>query len=194
VLAVLDTEITAWEGSLARRWSGPGEAMEIVEIGAVKLDAGRGMAELESFEALVRPRINPALDAYFVRLTGITQADVDARGTDFATALAAFVRFLGRDGAGGGVGAVVSTGSDGFAIEENCRLNGLAFPFARGLFHDITDDLARMLGRERRAVESSGLPELLGFPRPGPAHRALADARCVACALAVLQGRGRLSA
>lgn len=188
VLAVLDLEITAWEGSLARGWTGPGDAMEIVQIGAVKLDAAHGMAETASFEVLVRPRISPELSDYFVALTGITQADLAAKGTDFASALDVFVRFLGDD-----AGAVVSTGSDGYALEVNCRLNGLRFPFRPGFFHDITDDLARMMGRTRKGLESSRLPEFLGFPPPGRAHQALADSRCIARALAILERMGKIT-
>ena len=43
-VVVFDTEFTAWQGSMERGWSGPGEHKEIVQIGAVLLDA-RTLAE-----------------------------------------------------------------------------------------------------------------------------------------------------
>src|SRR5882762_1688961 len=63
-VVVYDLEYTAWEGSQARGWSGPGEHREVVQIGAVRLDPHRGWAETASLARLVRPRINPRLSAY----------------------------------------------------------------------------------------------------------------------------------
>ncbi len=37
---IFDLEFTAWEGSVAHRWSRPGEFTELVQIGALKIDAG----------------------------------------------------------------------------------------------------------------------------------------------------------
>jgi hypothetical protein len=62
---VFDLEFTAWEGSVAARWSRPGEHTEVVQIGAVKLDAER-LTIVEEFAMLVKPRVNPALSDYLV--------------------------------------------------------------------------------------------------------------------------------
>ena len=80
VIAVYDLEYTSWEGAHQRDWSGPGEHMEIVQIGAVKLDGGKELKEIGGFEILVRPSINPRLSDYFTGLTGIEQADIDGNG------------------------------------------------------------------------------------------------------------------
>ena len=61
-LIVMDLEWTAWEGARQRTWSGPGEEMEVVQIGAVRLADTPGLEELGAFEILVRPRINPTLE------------------------------------------------------------------------------------------------------------------------------------
>lgn len=185
VVVALDLEITAWPGSLARYWSGPGEAMEIVQIGAAKLDARNGFTEVAGFDVLVRPKINPLLSDYFISLTGITQADVDAKAVDFKIAMERFIRFLGE-----GTGAVLSTGSDGHVLEVNCKLNGVPFPYPSSLFHNIGPLLARAIDRER--VQSSDLPSLLGFPAPGRPHQAYTDAQCVAGALQVLRRQNRI--
>lgn len=89
---IFDTEFTTWEGALQRRWSGPGEFREIVQIGAVRFDAGN-FAVIESMELLIRPVRNPVLSGYFVKLTGITQQKLEREGTSFADGLQRFLEF-----------------------------------------------------------------------------------------------------
>ena len=69
-VVIFDLEFTAWEGSMESRWMRPGELTEIVQIGAVKLDAA-SLKEVDAFEMLVKPRVNPVLSDYLVSLTGI---------------------------------------------------------------------------------------------------------------------------
>jgi inhibitor of KinA sporulation pathway (predicted exonuclease) len=81
-LTIFDLEFTAWEGSLARQWLGPGEFKEVVQIGAVRLN--RESLDIEaSFDCLVHPRINAELSGYFENLTGISNARLMERGVDF---------------------------------------------------------------------------------------------------------------
>jgi inhibitor of KinA sporulation pathway (predicted exonuclease) len=77
---VFDLEFTAWEGSMAARWSRPGEFTELVQIGAVRLNADT-FEELGAIDLLVRPRLNPVLSDYFVELTGIGNVEMAARGS-----------------------------------------------------------------------------------------------------------------
>jgi len=186
IVAVFDLEWTAWEGSQARRWGGPGEEREVVQIGAVRLDAARDFAETACFDVLVVPRINRLLSDYFIELTGITQQAVDSDGMAFADALAAYGAFLGAD-----TEAVYSFGGDQNVLEHNCRLNHIPFPFSGDLFFDAMVPLARVLGRPPCSFISSDLPALVGFPPPGAAHQALGDARCIAEAFRVLRRDGR---
>jgi inhibitor of KinA sporulation pathway (predicted exonuclease) len=187
IIAVFDLEWTAWEGSQARRWQGPGEEREVVQIGAVKLDAGRGLAETASFEVLAKPRINRLLSDYFTKLTGITRQAVDELGLAFPNALNDFHRFIGVD-----TGAIFSFGLDRGVLAHNCRLNDIAFPFAPDIFHNAVPSVARALGLEPEPLISSDLPGLVGFPPPGAAHQALGDARCIAEAFRILRREKRL--
>lgn len=186
-IVVFDLEWTAWEGSKARDWSGPGEEMEIVQIGAVKLDGACGLAETGGFEVLVRPHINPGLSDYFTGLTGITQAMVERDGIAFADALAGFAAFVGAD-----TDAVLSFGMDPDVLAANCRLNHVAFPFAPDLFRNVAPALAAALDAAAGSFSSSELPRLAGFAAPGAAHNAIGDARAIAEALRILRARGRL--
>ena len=175
-LVVLDLEFTAWDGSLARRWTGPGEYREIVQIGAVTLAAEPGFPEIGALERLVRPRINPILSRYFIDLTRISQDQVDDRGVAFPVALDEFAAFIAS------CPVIVSNGEDFDVIAENCRLCGLDFPFAPDRFLNISPVLAKLCGVGHH-VGSGELPGILpDVPQLG-AHNALADARMVAQAL-----------
>ncbi|MFQ5765051.1 MAG: 3'-5' exonuclease, partial [Rhodospirillales bacterium] len=179
-----DVEWTAWEGSRQRDWRGPGEEKEIVQIGALKLRADT-LAETDALDVLVRPRINPALSDYFIRLTGITQAELDAAGVDFADGLESLKAFVGE-----GVRAVYSMGTDYTIIRHNCALAGLSFPFDEGLFVNLREDLARTVGDEIAGTDSSDLPAAMGFAAPGAAHQGVHDCRCIAETMRILRTQG----
>ena len=173
-IIIVDLEYTAWPGSLERSWSRADEHREVVQIGAVRLDAGDGFTELAALNILVRPQRNPVLSDYFVALTGITNQRLAAEGTELATALDALAEFA--DGA-----PLHSNGPDGLVIIENCALIGIDNPLPQENWRDIAPALERLLDRAR--VGSAEIPALLGLPAPGPAHDALADARAIAAGL-----------
>src|SRR3989338_11023344 len=90
-IVVFDTEYTSWEGAQARKWSGPNEYREIVQIGAVRVDASTpDFKEVDSLLIYVKPVKNPTLSQYFIDLTGITQETVDTRGVTLAEAVQKF--------------------------------------------------------------------------------------------------------
>lgn len=59
-LVVYDTEFTSWPGFRAQGYKAPGRYPEIIQIGAVKLDAA-SLEECDAFEIFVQPRVNPVL-------------------------------------------------------------------------------------------------------------------------------------
>ena len=118
-LTVFDLEYTAWECSMARHWLTPGEFKEVVQIGAVKLD-GKDLSVLGEFDVLVRPRINSTLSPYFENFTGITNAQVAARGIDFVDAYARFADFVGDD-------PICAFGHDEWVLEETVPIRHRRF-------------------------------------------------------------------
>lgn len=170
---VFDLEMTAWEGSLARDWSGPGEFPEIVQIGAVRVGTTPSWREDGNFNVLVRPTFYPALSSYFTALTGLEQAKVDTVGIPFAGALQRFARFVGTIPA-------LAFGRDGEYLSRNCDRHGLPSPLA-GKVADIRADLCSRSGIP--LMMSSELPAALGFEASGPSHDGLSDARAVANAI-----------
>jgi inhibitor of KinA sporulation pathway (predicted exonuclease) len=176
-VAIFDTEYTSWEGAMARRWSGPNEYREIVQIGAVKLALSDGMAEVAAFDVLTHPVFNPDLSGYFTALTGITNQALAARGTSYADGLAAFAAFTAD------CALILSNGADDGHLRQNCGWRSVAWPFAEGVFDDLRPDFAATLGRPLSETISCDLPRLFGLPFDGPTHDGLADARAIAVAL-----------
>ncbi len=184
LVVVYDLEWTAWEGSAARKWSGPGEHREIIQIGAVMLDADQGFAERFAFDCIVAPRVNRQLSAYVQDLTGITQERIEAEGVDLAEAFECFADFAGS-------APLLSNGRDFRVVAENCTLYGLDEPFAADRYGNLDELFPALAGRVGHVV-SGELPAVFGFDCNLPAHDALADARMVAQALRVLRAGGRI--
>ena len=180
-ITVFDLEYTAWECSMARRWLAPGEFKEVVQIGAVKLDAD-SLENLGEFDMLVRPRINAVLSPYFENLTGIGNDRLARQGVDFATAYAGFLEFAGD-------GPIAAFGRDQDVLEGNIRLYGMAGARALPVFYDLRGWFAA-LGVDPRGLHSCELGPALGVPFVGQAHNALHDARSIAAAMAVMVSRG----
>ncbi len=175
VFYVFDMEWTTWEGAMARRWSGPGEHREVVQIGAVRLRTHGGrLDEIASFTQLVRPSINPVLSGYFPDLTGISQAMIDAEGMGFSEALAAFSHFIAEGG------PVYSNGGDEAVLAENCRLRGLPYTLDAGRFRNAHPLLIASTGLPSHTLVSGDLPRLMGLDHAGSRHEALTDARALA--------------
>ncbi len=180
-ITIFDLEYTAWECSMARHWLTPGEYREVVQIGAVKLDAD-SFQILDEMEILVRPRINPDLSPYFENLTGITAAIVAARGVDFAVAYHRFLAFAGSD-------PIAAFGHDEQVLEENLRLYGIADAQPLPVFYDLRGWFA-VQGVDPRGLLSCDIGPKLGVPFKGHTHNALDDARSLAQGMEVMAARG----
>jgi inhibitor of KinA sporulation pathway (predicted exonuclease) len=176
-LTIFDLEFTAWDGSLARHWLGPGEFKEVVQIGAVRLNLER-LALEDSFDCLVRPRINAKVSGYLENLTGISNARLAAEGVDFEIA---YRRFL--DFAGGGV--IAAFGHDEWVLEENIRLYGLKGLPPMPQFLELREWFADR-GIDPKGLHSCDIGPKLGVPFEGQPHDALCDARSIAAGMAVL--------
>ena len=176
-LAVFDLEYTTWEGTAARRWSGPGEYFEVVQIGAVVLELKPNLPEIAAFEVLTRPVFNPILSDYFTELTGISNADLAAGAVSFADGFAQFMQFCT------GINKIVFNGGDERVLRDNCGWRGVDWTFVAGSFGNLRPMLEKRVGYANNAAWSSYLPVSLGLPQPDGAHTALGDARAIAGAL-----------
>jgi len=114
---VVDVEATCWEDASARSRN----EMEIIEIGAVRLDENFEIAE--EFGLFVRPVVHEQLSDFCTELTTITQPDVD----DAERFAEVFERFLGW--IGDGPHQLCSWGAyDLIQFRLDCERSGVAMP------------------------------------------------------------------
>lgn len=178
---IFDTEFTAWEGSMARNWRGPGEFKEIVQIGAITLDA-KELKETGSFSVLIKPTMNPVLSAYFVKLTRITNERLEREAHTFAEGLSRLLQFAcGR--------ASFCYGRDDRIIGENAELLGMRDLWTFDPSVNLRIWLERV-GVPIAGIHSGELAAHVGAVSQGRAHDALADARSLAEAVRYLVERG----
>lgn len=163
---------------MAERWLKPGQFREIVQIGAVRLDA-RSLEETAQFDALIKPRLNPVLSEYFEDLTGITNAQLAARGQDLAQAYAEFLAFVAGD-------PTFAFGRDDLIFQENFRLYGMAGLQAP----PYTNIVPWLEANGLRPRHAGDVAEAAGLALEGHKHEALFDARSVAAGTRALVARG----
>jgi len=176
-----DTEFTAWAGSMARRWAGPGEHKEIVQIGAVVVDT-QTLVEKAAFQVLIRPVKNPVLSDYLVGLTRITNERLRDEGVDFATGVGRFLDFVGD-------ASLHCYGRDDRIIAANASLLSKAHLWPDRATMNLKDWLLEV-GIPLAGVHSGALASHVGSVAQGVAHDALVDARSLAEAVRYLVKKG----
>ena len=174
---VVDLEATCNKpdgGSLPRR------EKEIIEIGAVLLDEHGNT--LKTFQAFVKPVLHPTLSDFCIKLTGISQEDVD----NAETFPVVFPRFLNEMWADDTV--FCSWGKydlNQFRIDferhhEALKKMGIeTFPFPEERFMNLKKIFARI----RRLSKPTGVKKaikLLGLQFQGRLHRGIDDAKNIA--------------
>lgn len=187
-IILFDTEYTAWQGSQARKWSEPWEHREIIQIAAARIEVYDGVSELESFDRLVKPSLNPVLSPYIIELTGIQQAAIETRGVSFAEAFSAFYAFSEQ-----GCVPLFCWGDDPAILQENLTLNEMACaPFPAGIY-DIRV-LFEHVGIDTRRYSSGTVHQAVGAEFKQAAHNALNDVRSLAATIRYLVRTGQLGA
>lgn len=167
---VLDLEMNPTEGGHN------GLQREIIEIGAVKIDAATNRV-MDEFSCLVKPQFHHRIDPQITRLTGITTAEVsDAVG--FCEAFSAFIRWVG-DGAGN---IYTWSPTDCVQLRQECRAKDFAFPEDLGQWVDYQAEYPRYLGYSgNRCFGLDIAAEMIGtYMDHRQAHRALYDAQITA--------------
>lgn len=143
---------------------------EIIQIGAVKLDAS--LRRVATYNLLIKPRYYRRMRPSVRMLTGITDADLQ-RGTPFGMAVSAFRRFCGSD-------AVLLTwgGMDLPMLLANLHVHGIDSDWIPACY-DLQMLFYDQISKEKRQFSLEDAAELLGEP-PFEAHDALNDAECTA--------------
>ena len=175
---VFDLEWTAWEGSKARNWTGPGEYREIYDIGAVHV-SGADYEVLAKFRQLVALEIVPELPAFSIELTGITPQEIAKEGIPFQEAIQQFAAFTkGLQ--------CYCWGHDGDILAENCQLKSIENPFTPSRFINMRE-VFKAQGVPADDYHSSTIVEYFGKQNVHTAHQGLDDALNIVEALRLLK-------
>ena len=170
----VDLEATCWSAQTDPEMSArQAEVSEIIEIGAVGLDAR--LQRVREFQCFVRPERYPVLSDFCTELTSITQAEVDA-AEPFPAAYQAFLAWLGGETAG--LRFVSWSRYDHRQLMAQCRAAGLPRPAWEAIDakEEFTDWCRGHTGKRLRYGLSRALAHL-EIPREGTAHRGIDDAR-----------------
>lgn len=175
---IIDLEATCSDDG-----SVPRHEMEIIEIGAVLLQARTFEVESE-LQTFVRPVRHPRLTPFCTGLTSITQEEVAAAPL-FPEALRSLKEWM----EGFGDALFCSWGEyDRLQFLQDCRFHGVEYPFGAGHLN-LKEEFSRTLGTGRRFGVGGALRRLgLGFE--GTHHRGIDDARNIARIVRAVAGEG----
>lgn len=151
-IVIYDLEYTTWQGALERNWSKENEFREITWIAAITVGIDT-LQEIDAFDCIIKPTINPKLSEYFTDLTGLTQQRADKEGKPFLEGIRAFRRFVNSR-------PTVCHGWDAIALFENFKLKNLKFQ-AKRMDDEIPIVLKLDKGGNRQKEESIQTKESL---------------------------------
>ncbi|MDT3427075.1 inhibitor of KinA sporulation pathway (predicted exonuclease) [Paenibacillus forsythiae] len=146
--------------------------MEVIEIGAVRLDAS--LRPVDEFTSLIRPVYFATLNSFIKKKTGIPQEEIDI-APRFPKVISAFRRWL--DQSPDDVLLLTWGGEDMKRIIQDTRMHKMDDTYwMKAPYYDLLKGLLRARGL-KNDVSVEGAMELLGLESAGSAHRALGDAR-----------------
>jgi inhibitor of KinA sporulation pathway (predicted exonuclease) len=178
---IFDTEYTAWEGSMERKWGLDWEEKEIIQIGAIRVHyENNAFLEHSSLMVYVRPEINPELSEYITKLTGISQTDIDTKGLSLPSGLEAFSSFSLQ-----GQLPIYSWGGDEAVIKQNCELRNIPYPLDIHRFYDIRV-LFKNHNHNISELCSGEVANYFGYTVEGQIHNALHDCRSILAGINVI--------
>lgn len=164
---VIDLEATCDDGGGV-----PRQQMEIIEIGAVLVDAETFTPKAE-FQSFVRPVRHPRLTPFCQKLTSITQEDVDG-APGFVAALRALTEFMAHQRPLFSSWGNYDKGQFGL----DAKFHGVKLPFGKGHLN-VKEAFSRAIGTSKRFGMATALRKLQ-IPLEGTHHRGIDDARNIA--------------
>lgn len=170
---IFDTEYMTFPNAMRSGWNDSGQHKEIIQIAAAIVTPGQPWESFPTFDVLVKPVLNPRVNAYTTEITGITQERMDKEGMATATAMARFHAFVDDHKA-------FSNGMDINKIAETCGLQGVLMPLKVKNFGSLRAALYEALDEVKdfhhEDFPSGRLHELVSIPLKeglGQVHNAM---------------------
>jgi 3'-5' exoribonuclease 1 len=169
---VIDLEATCDNSGSVPRYE-----MEIIEIGAVLVDA-RTLQPVDEFQTFIRPVRHPVLTAFCSELTSITQDEVDV-APGFVEAIGALESFMVKHARGGAPPLFCSWGNyDKGQFVLDARHHDVKLPFGRDHLN-LKQAFSDALGTTKRFGMARAMRRV-GIALEGTHHRGIDDARNIA--------------
>ena len=175
-----------FEATCCDKGTVPREHMEIIEIGAVMVEAA-DLQVVDEFQSFVRPTRHPKLTSFCTGLTSIGQRDVDAAPV-FKDVIANFKAWLYRYS-----GFVFCSWGDYDLkqLRQDCDFHKVPYPISAPHLN-----VKRLMVERQQLSKKPGLGEavrLAGLEFSGTHHRGIDDARNIARLLPYVFGQERVS-
>lgn len=142
------------------------ECPEIIEIGAVKLN--KHLQVIDRYQSFVQPTLEPTLNWYIKKLTGIQQNEIDT-AKPFCEVLASFLTWAEEEAI-----FITWSNNDAYFIQKEYERHGLPYAL-KNHFVDIQVAVSVLLDSENPMGLKKTL-EHLGYSFEGKQHRAADDA------------------
>jgi len=179
--------IIDFEATCCDRGSVPRDHMEIIEIGAVMVDATT-LVSVSEYQGFIQPVRHPRLTTFCTQLTSISQSDVDA-APPFADAMKAFKHWLYQFS-----GFVFCSWGDYDLkqLRQDCDFHNLPYPISAPHVN-----LKGLIVEKQGLAKKPGLGDavqMAGLTFSGTHHRGIDDARNIVRLLPYIFGGARLKA
>lgn len=147
---------------------------EIIEIGACRVN--RNYQVVDTFSAIIRPKLYRRLDKHIKSVTGITESELAMGGT-FSDVFGDFINWCGEDS------LLVTWGRDDFPVlRRNAAFFMTPMPFSAPVDAQFVFGGA-ILGDVHQQMNLHAALEKMEIAPDVPAHRAVYDAQCTAALL-----------
>lgn len=168
---VFDLEATCWERKAQAESYKQDNEMETIEVGAVKTDLNFNI--LSSFQAFIKPVLNPILSDFCKNLTNISSDDIN-KSLYFKDVYKNFYRWVGN------TKILIGWGDyDKLQLSLDCQRAGIKDPFHKNLIYINGKELYKQYtGRYGRGLGLEIAKYNLTFK--GKPHRAINDATMTA--------------
>jgi len=116
---IMDLEWTSWHGNYYGKYNqfekrSAKQKKEIIQIGAIKIN--KDFQIIKKLNIYVKPKINPKLSRYIIKLTGITQGTIDNKALNFKDAFNIFEKFTKKN-------KIICNGTDENILKKNLAFN-----------------------------------------------------------------------
>lgn len=174
-----------FEATCCDKGTVPREHMEIIEFGAVMVEAF-SFGAVDEFQSFVRPTRHPELTAFCTQLTSIRQQDVNS-APPFKEVIGSFKTWLYQYS-----GFVFCSWGDYDLkqLRQDCDFHKLPYPISASHMN-----VKRLIAERQRLSKKPGLGEavqLAGLNFTGTHHRGIDDARNIARLLPYVFGDSTL--